>query len=105
MNDTAYDCMLTLALPAELEEEVLDHLAAHREWVSGYSLIHAEGVGSGAQLHSAMEQVRGRARRRLVQVLMQTEHVRPLIDSLRVSFRTPEMAWWTAPISSFGRFA
>jgi hypothetical protein len=105
MNDASYDCMLTLALPAELEEEVLDHLAAHREWVSGYSVIHAEGVGRGAQLRSAMEQVRGRARRRLVQLLMRTEHVELLIESLRGSFKTSEMAWWTAPITGFGRFA
>lgn len=101
----AYDCLLTLAIPADLEEEVLDHLSSHREWVSGFSVIHAEGVGSGAQLRSTLEQVRGRARRRLIQLLMRAEDVQPLIESLRGDFSTPEMAWWTAPINGFGRFA
>ncbi|HEY6924526.1 MAG TPA: DUF3240 family protein [Steroidobacteraceae bacterium] len=100
-----YDCMLTLALPADLEEEVLDHLAAHPEWVRGFSMVHAEGFGAGARLHTTMEQVRGRSRRRLVQLLIRQEHVRGLVDSLQGSFRTPEMAWWTSPISGFGRFA
>ncbi len=101
----AYDCLLTLALPADLEEEVLDHLSGQREWVSGFSVIHAEGLGAGAALRSTLEQVRGRSHRRLVQLLMKTEHVEPLLESLRREFSTPEMAWWTAPVSGFGRFA
>lgn len=105
MSESSYDCVLTLALPADLEEEVLDHLAAHPEWVSGFSVVHAEGVGRGAHLRSTMEQVRGRSSRRLVQILMNGEHVSALIESLRVAFHTPEMAWWTAAISGFGRFA
>ena len=100
-----YDCLLTVALPADLEEEVLDHLAAHPEWVKGFSVVHAEGFGAGARLRTSMEQVRGRSRRRLVQLLIRQEHVQGLIDSLRRSFKTPEMAWWASPISGFGRFA
>jgi hypothetical protein len=105
MTGPAYDCLLTIALPADLEEEVLDHLAAHPEWVDGYTIVQAEGVGRGTKLHSTMEQVRGRARRRLVQVLMQGGHVAPLVESLRESFRTPDVAWWTAPLTGFGRLA
>ncbi len=99
-----YDCLLTLALPADLEEEVLDHLAEHPEWVSGFSVVHAEGLGAGARLRSSMEQVRGRSRRRLVELLMRGEHVEQLLESLRDSFTTPEMAWWTVAITGFGRF-
>lgn len=101
----AYDCLLTLALPADLEEEVLDHLSDHPEWVSGFSVVHAEGLGTGARLRSTIEQVRGRSRRRLVNVLIRREHVEPLLGSLRASFTTPEMAWWTVAVTGFGRFA
>ncbi len=104
-DGSEYDCVLTLALPADLEEEVLDHLSAHPEWVKGFSIVHAEGLGAGARLRTSMEQVRGRSRRRLVQLLIRQEHVSGLVDSLRGSFNTPEMAWWVAPISGFGRFA
>ncbi len=104
MSAPEYDCLLTLALPADLEEEVLDHLAAHPEWVTGFSVVAAEGVGSGARLHSTMEQVRGRSRRRLVQLLMRVEHVPALVESLAAAFSSAEMAWWTTAISGFGRF-
>ncbi len=104
MSD-AYDCLLTLALPANLEEEVLDHLGEHPQWVKGVSIVHAEGVGSGARLRSSMEQVRGRARRRMVLLLMQQQDVPALIESLRSVFATPEIAWWTTAVSGFGRFA
>ncbi len=98
------DCLLTLALPATLEEEVLDHLSGHPEWVSGFSVLHAEGLGAGAYLRSSMEQVRGRSSRRLVQMLLRSEHVEPLLTSLRGSFTTPEIAWWTVAVTGFGRF-
>ncbi len=104
MRDT-YDCLLTLALPAALEEEVLDHLSSHPQWVSGFSVVHAEGFGAGALLRTSMEQVRGRSRRTLVQLLIQAEDAQELIESLRRSFTTTEMAWWTSPVSGFGRFA
>ncbi len=100
-----YDCLLTLALPDALEEEVLDHLAAQPEWVSGFSIMRAEGFGAGARLRSAMEQVRGRSQRHLIQILMRTEHVAPLVESLRSRFRSDEMAWWTVPLTGFGRFS
>ena len=104
MNAT-YDCQLTLVLPASLEEEVLEELAAHPEWVSGFSVLHGEGFGSGAHLRTAMERVRGRAYRRLVSVLMRNEHVQPLLDALRASFASAEVTWWTSPITGFGRLA
>jgi len=104
MTDS-YDCILTLALPADLEEEVLDHLSAHAQWVQGFSVMHAEGFGKGTQLKSTIEQVRGRSRRRLVQILICSDHVDALVASLRESFRTPDVAWWTAPVSGFGRFS
>jgi hypothetical protein len=100
-----YDCVLTLALPASLEEEVLDHLLAHPEWVDGFSIAHQEGFGSGASLVSAMERVRGRARRSVLTVLMETAHVEPLLQGLRQAFPTPDILWWSMPVTASGRFA
>lgn len=101
----SYDCVLTLAIPVTLEEEVLDHLQTCREWVSGFSVAREEGYGRGTGLHSSMEKVRGRARRRLVTVLLAQAHAEPLIASLRGQFRSPEMAYWMSPLLAFGRFA
>ncbi len=103
--DTPYDCQLCLAFPVELEEEVIDILRSEVNYVSGFSIVPAEGFGAGARLGTAMEQVRGRSRRRLAQVLMQAVHVQPLLDALRERLRSTEMAWWTMPVTGFGRFA
>jgi hypothetical protein len=102
MSD-GYDCLLTLALPDSLEEEVLDHLASVPQWVRGFSIMRAEGFGAGAKLRSSMEQVRGRSRRYLIQMLMRNENVAPLVESLRSRFTSDEMAWWTVPLTGFGR--
>lgn len=104
MNES-YDCVLTLALPVALEEELLDQLQAHPEWVSGFSIAHEEGYGVGSGLHSTMEKVRGRARRRVVTVLLNRSHAEPLVASLREQFQSPEMAYWITPLLAFGRFA
>ena len=101
---TAYDCMLTLAVPAALAEEICDHLLEHPGWASGFSVLPAEGFGAGSRAHTTLEQVRGRANRRLLQVLMHERDVQLLLDSLRASYQSDEMAWWTTPVTGFGRF-
>jgi Protein of unknown function (DUF3240) len=102
---TVLDCLLTLSCPAEVEEELIDLLREHPEWVSGFTSLAAEGFGSGTTLHSAMEQVRGRSRRRLLQVVLSAVHVQPLTDVLRAALPSDEIAWWTTPVTGFGRFA
>ena len=100
-----FDCQLTLALPAVLEEEVLDALRAQTQWVSGFTIVPGEGFGAGAQQLSTIEQVMGRARRRLVHILMRRDDVAPLCEVLARQFQAPDMAWWVTPIVDFGRFA
>jgi hypothetical protein len=80
-------------------------LREHPEWVSGFTSLAAEGFGSGTTLHSAMEQVRGRSRRRLLQVVLCQTNVQPLIDVLRAAIPSDEVAWWMMPVTGFGRFA
>ena len=36
---------------------------------------------------------------------MQAGQVQPLLDVLRARLRSTEMAWWTVPVTGFGRFA
>jgi hypothetical protein len=47
-----YDCQLTLVLPVELEDEMIDLLRSLPNVVSGYSLMNAEGFGATAELNS-----------------------------------------------------
>lgn len=58
MNETpGFDCVFTLALPQALEEEALDLLLAHPEWVPGFTVSAAEGFGRHVQLPTVMEQI------------------------------------------------
>lgn len=105
MDDTPCDCVLTLALPQALEEEALDLLLAHPEWVDGFSVVQAEGHGRRVHLPSVMEQIRGRARRCLVTVLMRQADTEALLAVLGQAFPHPQAAWWITPLTRFGRFA
>jgi hypothetical protein len=100
-----HDCMLTLACPASLEEEMIDQLRSQPEWVGGFSILAAEGFGVGTRHHTAMERVRGRSRRRMFLLLMRRQHVALLVEFLRNVFPSEEIAWWTAPVDGFGRLA
>ncbi len=105
MNDSPYDCVLTLALPQALEEEALDLLLAHPDWVDGFSVVQAEGHGRLVQLPSVMEQIRGRARRCQVTVLMRQVHTADLLQLLQQAFPHSQAAWWITPLTRFGRLA
>jgi len=100
-----YDVVLTISLPISLEEDLLDHLLEHPEWVSGVTTTPAEGFGRDTQLQTTVEQIRGRARRRVVTVLIEEEHLDSLLASLRTAFHSQQMAYWVTPLLQFGRFA
>lgn len=100
-----YDAMLTLALPVSLEEDVLDFLLLHPAWAGGFSVLNAQGMGRGAALPSAMEQVQGRSRRRLVLIAGVEANLRSLLAVLAAEIPSPEVAYWISPVVAFGRLA
>lgn len=100
-----YDCLLTLSVPESLEEEMLDLMLAHEDLVSGFSVHAAEGLGAGAHLHTMLERVRGRSRRRMITLLMQQEQATALIDRLKGQVPSPEIVWWTTALTTSGRLA
>lgn len=98
------DCLLTLAIPQALEEEVLDALLSLPNLAPGFTVVRGQGIGGHVELTSAMEQVQGRARRVMVQVAMEKAHLQNLIDTLRVALPNPQIAYWVVPLMTFGRF-
>ena len=101
----AYDCVMTLAMPASLEEHVIEFLLAHPEWFKGFSYMEAQGMGRGAGLRTTMEKVKGRARRHLFTMLMVQQDLDACITALRQEFHSPDMAYWVTPLITFGRLA
>lgn len=100
---TSPDCLLTLALPQALEEEMLDLLLSHPDMAPGFTVVHGQGVGAHIELSSAMEQVQGRARRVIVQVALSQAQLPALLAILRDTLPSPQIAYWVVPLLAFGR--
>ena len=81
------DCLLTLAMPLALEEEMLDLLRQHADLVPGFSVIQ------------------GHARRVFVHMVMRSGDVAPLVARLREVLQSPQVFYWTVPLQTFGRLA
>ena len=99
------NCLLTLALPLALEEEVLDWLREQADLVPGFSVLQGQGLGVGAALVSTMERVQGRARRVFVQAVMHEADVAPLVARLAGQIQSPQVFYWATPLLSSGRLA
>lgn len=97
------NCLLTVALPRALEDEVLDLLRDNADLVPGFSVVDAHGIGSGASLSTAMEQVQGRARRVLVYAVMRHGDVELLVQRLGATLKSPGVFYWAVPLLASGR--
>jgi len=100
-----FDCSLTIVFPKALEEELIDHLLEHPEWVAGFTISQVEGKGTAVRLSGVVEEVRGRARRVQVQTVLDSGDARALIARLKELLPNPEVAYWVSPVLEFGRFA
>jgi hypothetical protein len=100
---TPPDCCLTVIVPTTLEDDLVDCLLEHPEWVAGFVIERVEGTGQTFALTGLRERVRGRAPRFMVQVVMAREDAERLIAVLRAAFPTPDAAYWITPVLAFGR--
>jgi hypothetical protein len=100
----APDCLVTLALPRALEEEVLDTLMAHPDLVPGFTVLHGHGLGAHVELASTMERVQGRAYRVFVQVALPQARLSALLEALTQALENPKITYWVVPLLAFGRF-
>lgn len=99
------DCCLTIVFPKALEENIIDHLLEHPEVASGFTTYEVEGHGQGMVYRSVNEQVRGRARRMKMEVVMERQDAQALVAHFKESMPSREIAYWISPIDEFGRFA
>ena len=102
---TQPNCCLTLVFPKGMEENLVDHLLEHHEIASGFTTIEVEGHGQGATFRSMGERVRGRARLVQMQVVLSRADAQTLVQHLKETLPSPEIAYWIAPIEEFGRLA
>ena len=99
------DCLLTIVVPRALEENLVDHLLEHPEWVIGFTTSPVEGHGQAVKRYGIAEEVRGRSRRVQIQSVINSADAHSLIAHLKESLPNPEVAYWIVPVQEFGRFA
>lgn len=101
MQDASQRWLLTLSFSAALEETIVGHLLEHREWAPGFTLIRCEGHGSAVALRGSAEQVRGRAARVMVQLVLGYEDSEQLLRHFGETMEA-EVFFWRTPIANCG---
>lgn len=96
---------LHLVLPITLRDRVLDQLLLHPSWVGPFTTHRVEGHGDPDGIASAAEQVRGRAERIQIEILMDERHVAALLAQLRADLPQCDVVWWLSPLIAAGSFA
>lgn len=102
---TTQRCKLSVAFPPALEEEILECLFEMPDDVGGFTVVTADGHGHGFERASVRERVRGRVARRLLYLVLEADSVPRVLDRLRATVRSREVAYWIEPVSEFGRLA
>jgi hypothetical protein len=98
---TAYVC-LTLVADREIQQDLFDYLSEQAPLVAGYTASEAEGHGSTARLHSIAEQVKGRANRVLIRMILDEQVADQLIQQIMRVFAGTHIVYWTTPTLQFG---
>ena len=96
------DCLLTLALPAALEQEALDLVLSEPGWVEDISIAHVEALGEHVPLVTAMEKVRGKACRSQLTLVTRSVHVAALTAAVTAAFPGTHTLWWTTALTGYG---
>jgi hypothetical protein len=99
------NAFLKLVLPHSLEEQVVDHLLRHPEWVGGFTTYAVDGHGAPHGIASNVEQVRGRAGRVQMEILTSdADAARELVEHLKAEMPNADVVWWIGPVFASGDF-
>ncbi|KQT29165.1 MULTISPECIES: DUF3240 family protein [Bradyrhizobium] len=93
---------LTLIVPDQLREELLDYLTDQTDLVSGFTAAPGAGHGAGVRLQTAAERVKGHADQTAVQIILARSDASNLLDRLRASFGGTKLVYWILPVTEFG---
>ncbi len=99
---TAERACLTLVADWPVRQELFDFLAEQTDLISGFTASDAAGHGRTARLHSPSEQVKGRADRVLIRMVLEDAAAAQLLERLHTAFHGAHITYWTTPVSRFG---
>ncbi len=95
------EALVTLNVPPDIEEAIVDWLLA-REDSTGFTSFPVYGHSTSHDGLSPIEQVSGRQRRQQFQIQIRAENVDVFIDNIRKSFGTAGIHFWVLPLTLGG---
>jgi hypothetical protein len=102
MTESNYkESLLTLNVPPDLEEPIVDWLLA-REDSTGFTSFPVYGHSTSHDGLSPAEQVSGRQRRQQFQIQIRADGVDVFIDDIRKSFGNAGIHFWVLPLTLGG---
>jgi len=97
--------VLTLVLPIEVEDALLETLLEHPVLAPGFTSQRVEGQGQRVTFIGTAEHVRGRAACCRVQLVLPQASADQLLDILRREFASSRVFFWMVPALASGRLS
>lgn len=97
--------VLTLVLPIEVEDALLETLLGHPDLAPGFTSQRVEGQGQRVTFIGTAEHVRGRAACCRVQLVVPQASADQLLDILRREFASSRVFFWMVPALASGRLS
>lgn len=103
MTDTPL--LLTLVVPADVSESLLEALLDAPDLAPGFTTSPAEGMGAAVRYTDTTQAVRGRAAYLRIEILLDEPRAVALLAQLKPRFANPRIFYWLTPSLGHGRFA
>ena len=97
--------VLTLVMPVDVEDALLETLLEHPDLAPGFTSQQVEGHGQRVSFIGTAEHVRGRAAYSRVQMVVPRADADTLLALLRERFATRRVFFWIVPALAGGRLA
>lgn len=97
--------VLTLVMPVDVEDALLETLLEHPDLAPGFTSQPVEGHGQRVSFIGTAEHVRGRAAYCRVQLVVPRADADALLALLRERFATSRVFFWMVPAIASGRLA
>lgn len=97
--------VLTLVMPVDVEDALLETLLDHPDLAPGFTSQPVEGHGQRVSFIGTAEHVRGRAAYSRVQMVVPRTDADALLALLRERFATSRVFFWMVPAIASGRLA
>ncbi len=102
---TAPTVVLTLVMPLEIEDALIETLLEYPDLAPGFTTVKVEGHGQRVTFTDTAEHVRGRAAYSRVQLVVPQDAAESLLAILRQHFATGRVFYWMIPTLASGRLA